>query len=120
MKNTYLQIAQMISGIMAGLLLIVHIGVQRLDVILRFLGIPINDPLSFNSMIERSKQISWVTLYSLLLFFALLHASNGLYKILIEMNLSRTSLRILVVLIILIGLMFFVLGIYAPIKLFVS
>jgi len=118
MKNTYLQLVQMISGILAGLLLAVHIGVQRLDVILGFLGISVSNTLSFNSMIERAKQISWVTLYIMLLFFAMLHASNGLYKILVEMNLSRTSLRLSIIFIILVGLIFFILGAYTPITLF--
>ncbi|MCX6005286.1 MAG: hypothetical protein NT082_06405, partial [Chloroflexi bacterium] len=115
MKNTYLQFAQMITGILVAIFLSIHIAVQRLDVILGFLGFKITDPLAFNSMMERARQGLWAGIYICLLAFGLFHALNGLRNILLETNISSSAMRVLTWLIIVFGLFFFVLGTYGPI-----
>lgn len=44
MKNTYLQIAQMITGALVAVLLAIHITVQQSDAVLGLLGIKVADP----------------------------------------------------------------------------
>jgi len=115
MKNTYLQITQMVTGVLVAILLTIHIAVQRLDVILGFIGIKVTDPLAWKSMMERAHQGSWVAIYISLLAFGLFHGLNGLRNILLEMNLSTSSMRVLTGFIIVFGILFFALGTCTPI-----
>ncbi|MDD5312855.1 MAG: hypothetical protein PHO26_07480 [Dehalococcoidia bacterium] len=117
MKNAYLNFAQMITGIMVAVLLFIHIAVQKLGVILSFLGFKISDPLAFNSMMERARQGLWAGIYICLLAFGLFHALNGLRNILLETGLSPAKMRTLTWLIIIFGLIFFALGTYVPLVL---
>jgi succinate dehydrogenase hydrophobic anchor subunit len=119
MKTTYLRFAQMITGALVAILLALHIFVQRLDHILNFFGVKVADTLTFKSMMERAHQGLWVGIYISLLALGLFHALNGLYNILLETNLSSSSLRILTGLIIFFGVIFFALGTYAPLVLLV-
>ncbi len=117
MKNTYLQLAQMITGVLVAILLTIHLAVQRLDVILGLIGIKIADPLAWSSMIERAHQGSWAGIYICLLAFGLFHGLNGLRNVLLETNLSSSAMRVLTWLILLFGIVFFALGTYVPIVL---
>lgn len=117
MKNTYLQLIQMASGAIVGVLLTVHIAIQRLDVILGYCGIRIADPLAFSSMMDRARQGSWVALYIILLLFALIHSLNGLRNMLLEINLSDRAIKVSTGIIIAVGAVFLGLGIYAPLAL---
>ena len=120
MKNTYLQLAQMITGALVAVLLAIHITVQQSDVVLGLLGIKVADPTTWGSMMERAHQGSWVGIYISLLAFGLFHALNGFRNILLETNLSASAMRILTGFIIAFGIIFLVLGTYAPIALFSS
>jgi len=117
MKNTYLQLLQMASGAIVGILLLIHISVQRLDVILGFFGVKSGDPLAFSSMMERARQGSWAALYIALLAFALFHAGNGLRNMLLETSLSSRTMAVLTWIIIAVGVVFLALGIYTPLVL---
>jgi succinate dehydrogenase hydrophobic anchor subunit len=117
MRNTYLQLLQMASGAIVGILLLIHIAVQRLDVILGYFGVKVNDPLAFSSMMERARQGSWAALYIALLAFALFHALNGLRNMLLETNLSPSAMKVWTVIIISAGIIFLALGIYTPLVL---
>lgn len=117
MRNTYLQLVQMVSGAIVGILLFIHIAVQRLDIMLGYFGVKVSDPLAFSSMMERARQGSWAALYIALLAFALFHALNGLRNMLLETNLSATAIRVLTGIIIAAGLVFLALGTYTPIAL---
>jgi succinate dehydrogenase hydrophobic anchor subunit len=117
MRNTYLQLAQMITGALVAVLLAIHISVQRLGVILGFLGVKIADPLAFESMMERARQGLWAGIYIALLAFGLFHALNGLRNILLETSLSDRAMQVLTWLIIICGLAFLVLGTYVPLVL---
>jgi succinate dehydrogenase / fumarate reductase membrane anchor subunit len=120
MKNTYLQLAQMITGALVAVLLAIHITAQQSDVLLGVLGIKVADPTTWGSMIERAHQGSWVGIYIALLTFGLFHALNGFRNILLETNLSVSAMRILTGFLIAFGVIFLVLGTYAPIVLFSS
>jgi succinate dehydrogenase hydrophobic anchor subunit len=120
MKNTYLQFAQMITGVCVAVLLITHLAVQRLDAILGFVGIKIVHPTSWDSMIERAHQGSWVGIYIALLTLGLFHALNGLRNVLLETNISSSAMRIWTGLIIAFGIIFLALGTYTPIVLFMQ
>jgi succinate dehydrogenase hydrophobic anchor subunit len=119
MNNTYLQFAQMITGVCVAILLIIHLAVQRLDAILGFIGVKIANPISWQSMIERAHQGSWVGIYIFLLAFGLFHALNGFRNILLEINLSSSAMRVWTGLIIAFGILFLALGTYTPIVLFI-
>jgi len=120
MKNTYLQIAQMITGALVAVLLAIHITVQQSDAVLGLLGIKVADPTTWASMMERAHQGSWVGIYIALLAFGLFHALNGFRNMLLETNLSMSAMRVLTGLIIAFGVIFLILGTYAPIALFSS
>jgi succinate dehydrogenase/fumarate reductase cytochrome b subunit len=117
MRNSYLQVAQMITGVCVAILLAIHLAVQRLDVILGFVGIRVDHPLGWDSMLERARQGSWVGIYIALLAFALFHALNGLRNILLEMNISASGMRVYTWVIVALGIVFLVLGTYTPIML---
>ena len=120
MKNTYLQFAQMITGALVAVLLAIHLVAQQSAVILGLMGIQVANPTTWASMMERAHQGSWVGIYIALLAFGLFHALNGLRNVLLETNLSTGAMRVLTGLIIAFGVVFLVLGTYAPIALFGS
>ncbi|MGA2368631.1 MAG: hypothetical protein ABSF74_08715, partial [Dehalococcoidia bacterium] len=117
MKNTYLQISQMITGALVAILLAIHIAAQQSYVVLGLLGIKVADPTTWVSMMERAHQGSWVGIYIALLAFGLFHALNGLRNILLETNLSASAMRILTGCLIAFGVIFLILGTYTPIAL---
>jgi succinate dehydrogenase hydrophobic anchor subunit len=114
MKNTYLQLAQMISGALVAVLLALHLAVQKLDVILGFFGAKISDPTAWSSVMERAHQGLWVFIYISLLALGLFHALNGLRNMLLEINLSSSAMRVLTGLIVVFGIIFLALGTYTP------
>ena len=117
MRNTYLQIVQMITGVLIAVLLGVHMIVMHLDAVLGFFGITIAETTSWESMMERAGQGLWVILYMALLIFALYHAFIGLRGIILELALPHRTQRIIDWVIIVLGVIFCSLGIYAPIVL---
>ena len=117
MKNTYLQLAQMVSGALVAVLLALHLTVQKLDVILAFFGARITDPIAWSSVMERAHQGLWVGIYICLLALGLFHALNGLRNILLETNLAPSTMRVLTGLIIAFGIIFLALGTDTPIYL---
>jgi succinate dehydrogenase hydrophobic anchor subunit len=124
MRNTYLQFTQFITGILIAVLLGIHMVNMHLDAILGFLGVKgifgidiAHDPTIFKLMIERARTITFAAIYIALLVFALYHAFNGLRNVVLEMTPSPRAERIVTGIIIFVGVIFLVLGIYAPIAL---
>ena len=120
MRNTYLQFAQLISGVFIAILLGIHMVIMHLDKILNFFGANIHNVTSWESMKERATQQMWVIIYIALLIFGLYHALNGLRGVLLELTTSVKVERIITGLIIFFGVVFLVLGIYAPLALISS
>jgi succinate dehydrogenase / fumarate reductase, membrane anchor subunit len=120
MRQTYLQIAQMCTGIVIAVLLGLHMVIMHLDAILGLFGVRISDATAFTSMIERSRQGLWAAIYVLLLVFALYHALNGLRNVVLELTSSRKGERITTGVVIFIGVVFLIVGVYTPIALLSS
>jgi succinate dehydrogenase hydrophobic anchor subunit len=124
MRNTYLQFTQFITGILIAVLLGIHMVNMHLDAILGFLGIKsifgidiAHDPTVFKLMIARAQTITFAAIYIALLIFTLYHAFNGLRNIVLEITPSPRTERVVTGIIIFIGVILLVLGIYTPITL---
>ena len=117
MRNTYLQIVQLASGVLIAILLGIHVVLMHLDKILSFFGSNVADVTGWESMIERSRQGLWVGIYIALLIFGLYHALNGLRTIILEMTPSARISRAVTWVIIIIGIAAFVMGTYVPVSL---
>jgi succinate dehydrogenase hydrophobic anchor subunit len=124
MRNTYLQFVQLITGILIAVLLGIHMVNMHLDAILSFFGVQsifgVNiaaDPTVFNLMKARAQQVVFAGIYIALLVFALYHAFNGLRNIVLELTTSARADRAVTAVIIVVGVVFLGLGIYAPLAL---
>lgn len=117
MRNTYLWFVQLITGVLIAVLLGIHMVMQHLDAILSFFGFNINDPTSWQSMIERSREVIWAGIYISLLAVVLYHALNGLRNIILELAPSAQTERIVTWVIIAFGILVFIGASYVPIAL---
>ena len=117
MRNTCLQLLQLITGALIAILLGIHMIIMHLDAVLGFFGVHIAESTSWESMIERARQGLWTGIYIALLVFALYHALNGLRGIILELTPSRSSERIITGVIIMFGIIFLILGTVVPIAL---
>jgi succinate dehydrogenase hydrophobic anchor subunit len=117
MRNTYLQFIQLITGVLIAILLGIHMVIQHLDAILGFFKIDVKDATAWPSMIGRAKQGIWAAIYVALLIFTLYHAFNGLRNIILELTPSPRADRIVTVILIIVGVIFLILGIYVPLAL---
>ena len=124
MRNTYLQFVQLITGILIAVLLGIHMVNMHLDAILGFLGVQTffgvniaSDPTVFSLMKARSQQVVFACIYIALLIFTLYHAFNGLRNIVLELTTSAKAEKAVNAVIIVVGIIFLALGIYAPLAL---
>lgn len=117
MRNTYLWFAQLVTGILIAVLLGIHMVTQHLDAILKFFGIDFTDATAWESMIGRSREAIWASLYIALLAVALYHALNGLRNIILELSPSTRIERIVTWAIVVFGVIAFAWGSYVPIAL---
>lgn len=120
MRNTYLWLLQLVTGVVIVVLLGIHMVLMHLDAILGFFKIDVGEPTSWQSMIERSGQGIWAGLYIALLAFALYHALNGLRNIILELAPSGNTERFITRIIIVFGIIVFIGGTYVPISLLAS
>ncbi len=120
MKNAYLWLAQLVTGILVAVTLGIHMVWMHLDNILSALGIDANEPTSWSSMIQRSRDIVWATLYIALLAFVLYHALYGLRNILFELVQSRGIRRAVTWGILAFGILAFAWGTYVPVILLIK
>jgi succinate dehydrogenase hydrophobic anchor subunit len=117
MRNTYLWFVQLVTGVLIAVLLGIHMVLMHLDVILGFFGVNVNDPTSWQSMIERSREVIWAGIYIALLAVVLYHALNGLRNIILELTPSVQIERIVTWVIIAFGILAFIGASYVPIAL---
>jgi succinate dehydrogenase hydrophobic anchor subunit len=120
MRNTYLQILQLITGVCIAVLLGIHMVITHLDAILGFFGVDVIEPTSWQAMIGRAGQGVWVCLYIALLAFSLYHGLFGLRNIIIEMTTSVKIERFLTRVLIVFGVIAFIVGTYVPVALWIS
>jgi succinate dehydrogenase hydrophobic anchor subunit len=93
---------------------------MRLRSILSFFGLPIEDPVAWDSMIQRAHSSLWLAFYIILLALVLYHGLYGLRNILLELSLSPAAARRISTALIAVGLAAFIFGTYVPVKLFLS
>jgi len=124
MRTTHLQFVQLITGILIAILLAIHMINMHLDAVLGFLGVQsffgvniAHDPTVFNLMIARAQKTVFAGIYIALLVFTLYHAFYGLRNIILELSPSRSAERVITGIIIIVGIIFLGLGVYAPIAL---
>ena len=117
MRNTYLQLIHLITGVLIAVLLGIHMVIMHLDAILGFFGVEMVHVTSWESMIGRARQGLWAGVYIPLLAFALYHGLNGLRNVVLELAPSPAAKRVITWIIIIVGIIFFALGIYAPLAL---
>ena len=120
MRNTYLQLLQLITGVLIAILLSIHMVIMHLDAVLGFFGVDIGEMTSWKSMIDRSGQCLWAGIYIALLAFVLYHGLNGLRNVILELTPSIRTTRILTGLIIALGILAFIGGTYVPVALLTS
>ena len=117
MRNTYLWLLQLVTGILIAVLLAIHMVIMHLDAILGFFGVNVAEAISWESMIGRATQGVWAGLYMALLAVVLYHALNGLRGIILELTPSATTERIVTWVIIAFGIVAFAGGTYVPVAL---
>jgi succinate dehydrogenase hydrophobic anchor subunit len=108
---------QLVTGVLIAVLLGIHMVMQHLDKVLVFFGVDLNDPTSWHSMIERSREVIWASIYIALLAVVLYHALNGLRNIILELTPSARTERIVTWTIIAFGIAIFIWASYVPIAL---
>ncbi|MBI4303144.1 MAG: hypothetical protein HY665_02230 [Chloroflexi bacterium] len=117
MRNTYLRLLQLATGVFIAVLLGIHMIRSHLVSILAFFGIDGTKPTDWESMISRAQNGGWAVLYIGLLAFGLYHSLYGLRGIILEVTPSARTTQVATWLISIIGVGFFALGTYAVIAL---
>ncbi|MBI2847873.1 MAG: hypothetical protein HYX83_01720 [Chloroflexi bacterium] len=120
MRTTRLRLLQFISGGLVLILLGIHTVVNHLNDILLFFGAETADPTAWESMIGRSRQGTWASIYIALLAVGLFHGIYGLRDIILEGGPSVRAERIVTGILIAFGVIFFVGGTYAVLALLSS
>lgn len=118
MREMNLWLLHASAGLVIFVLLALHMAIMHLDDILLALGTGYRDPISFQSVIERSKELFFTATYILLLGAALFHGLYGFRTILFELTLRESTERLITVLFVLIGFGLFAFGSYAAIVAF--
>jgi succinate dehydrogenase / fumarate reductase membrane anchor subunit len=108
MKESTLWLLFLLAGILILVTLSIHMGVMHLDSLLG-----IRDVLSYESTVERGRDIFFAVVYTVLLGAALYHGLYGLRTILGELTLPRGLEKIISWAFLLFGLVVFVYGFWA-------
>src|SRR4030042_2192710 len=116
-RHTYLWFIQLVTGVLIAVLAGIHMVMQHLDKVLGFFGVNLNDPTSWHSMVERSREVIWASIYIALLAVVLYHALNGLRNIILELTTSARTERIVTWAIVAFGIIVFAWASYVPIAL---
>lgn len=120
MKNTYLWLAQLATGILIAITLGIHMVWMHMDTILSTFGLDAKEPTSWTSVEQRSRDTGWATLYIALLAFGLYHGLYGLRNIVFESVQSHTVRQIVTWSIVAFGILAFAWGTYVPITLLIK
>ena len=115
-----LQFIHLMAGVLIAILLGIHMVVLHLDAILGFFGLDSSETTSWEAMISRADQGVWVGIYIALLALVLYHALYGLRGIILELNPTVRTGRIITWVFIIVGIITFIWGSYVPIALLSS
>ncbi len=116
MREVYYWLLSQIVGAIIFILLGIHMIIIHLDNILGFFGVEIGEPVSWNAIMERAQNFGWAVFYFIFLALALYHGFYGLRKILVELSLSPSLIRIINRFLPLIGIILFAYGTYITIS----
>jgi len=116
-RFTYMWFMQIVTGVLIAVLLGIHMVLQHLDKILPFFGVNVTNPTSWNSILERSGQVTWAGIYIALLAVVLSHALNGLRNVILELTPSPRKERVVTGVILSVGIVVFIWASYVPIAL---
>ncbi len=104
-----------ISGGIIFILLLSHIFMMHFyKFLLRFMQG--KEPLEWEAVVERARNVTLTSLYVFFLFFALFHGLYGLKNILIETNFGKKFEREITFLFLIIGFLVFAFGTFTTIK----
>ncbi len=120
MRNTYIWLLQIITGVLIAVFLGIHMVLLHLNDILSFFGVDAAEPTSWASMIGRAEQGIFVALYIALLVVGLYHGIYGLRNIILETTSSTKIKSIITWSFIILGIGVFAWATYVPIVLFNS
>lgn len=120
MRNTYVWLLQIITGVLIAVFLGIHMVLQHLDAILGFFGANMADLTSWASMMDRAEQGIFVALYIALLAVGLYHGIYGLRNIILEATSSAKVKSVITWSFIILGIGVFAWATYVPIALFNS
>ncbi len=118
MRPTALWFLQLVTGGLIFIFLGIHMVMMHVEDILAYLGIHIQDPTSWKSMIERAQQGSWLVFYVLLLVFVVYHGLYGLRAVITETISSPRTEHVLNWVYVGLGIAAIAVGTYVPVKLF--
>lgn len=117
MRNTWLMIVHMATGVLIAILLGMHMVIMHLGNISGVTGSGTEDLLAWESMMERAQTGIWAAIYIALLAVTLYHALYGLRNIIIETAVSEKTARTVTLALIAAGAVLFVVGTYVPVAL---
>lgn len=104
-----------LAGLILFVLLLGHIFMMHFYKLMEKIGFR-GDPLEWESVLERARNVTLSTLYILFLFFALFHGFYGLKNILIETDFGKRYEKIVVYIFWILGIFLFIFGTYTTIK----
>ncbi|MEO0294796.1 MAG: hypothetical protein ABIM85_02110 [candidate division WOR-3 bacterium] len=104
-----------LAGAFLFVLLLGHIFMMHFYKLMEKIGFG-RDPLEWESVLERARNVTLSTLYILFLFFALFHGFYGLKNILIETDFGKRYEKIVVYIFWILGIFLFIFGTYTTIK----
>ena len=120
MRNAYIWLLQLVTGVLIAVFLGIHLVLQHLDAVLGFFGVDVADSTAWASMMGRANQGIFVALYIALLVVGLYHGINGLRNIILETTPSVKVKNIITWSFIVLGIGVFAWATYVPIALFTS
>ena len=114
MKNSFTWTWHLLAGVALAFLLGTHMFIMHLDDVFNFFDGA--KAVSFAAVVERSKQISFMVSYVLLLAAALYHGLYGLRTVIFELTLASRAEKMITTLFVVIGMALFVYGAVAAVS----
>ncbi len=120
MRNAYIWLLQLVTGVLIAVFLGIHMVLQHLNAVLSFFGVGVADATAWASMMGRANQGIFVALYIALLVVGLYHGINGLRNIILETTSSARIKNIVTWSFVILGIGVFAWATYVPVALFTS
>jgi succinate dehydrogenase hydrophobic anchor subunit len=118
MRESKLWFWHILSAAAILILLGAHMGTMHLSAVAKVLGIGSGDPVQSAEVFRRSRQLSYLIIYILLLGSALFHGLYGLRSMFIELSFSKKLENIIGGLCAFAGVALFIYGSYVAVRVF--